>query len=160
MDLYIASNVVNFLAVVLILWKVGKQPARDFVKSRSENVKKFIHDAEGEYAVASAEESKWQQDWNAIESRVEKLQSDAETMVAQTRERVLADAKRQAERIESESKLLAQSELLRARNAVQKKVVEESLALAKGFMDKSLGKGERKKLVVDSLELVGNGHTS
>lgn len=142
--------------MVTVLYFATRKGAKEMVANRSENIKKSMRDAEALYAKADAERSKWKASWEAIEAHTEKLMEDAKATAEHQKERTIKAARDQSARISSDTNRLAASELERAKVAIQQEVVEESLALSKQFLIGSLGDGERKKLVEESLELVSN----
>ncbi|MCB9253392.1 MAG: ATP synthase F0 subunit B [Bdellovibrionaceae bacterium] len=153
---YVISNIVNFVAMVAVLYFGTRKGAKAFVAGRSENIKKSMADAEALFSKADAERSEWKANWDSVAAHSEKLMKDAQTNVNHLREKTLTAAREQSARISSDTNRLAQSEMEKAKSDLQKEIVEESLALSKQFLSVTLGEGERKKLVEESLELVSH----
>lgn len=154
MDFFTLSHILNFIVVVAVLVKVGRKPTIDGLKSRSENIAKAMDEAKRLAADAEEVLRKSKRDWETSRAQAEKLQADAADMMAKQRVQVLDFAEKRAQRMRDDAKLLADGEVARAKQRLREDVVERSLRLATQFLSQSLGEGERKKLVADSLKLV------
>lgn len=154
MDWYAISHVFNFAVVLLVLFKVGRKPVVEALKSRSETFARNAEEAKRLAADAEKTLAQARHDWETAKAQAERLQSDAADRVAKQRMQVLEFAEKRAQRMREDARLLAEGEISQAKQRLRIEVVEKSLKLATQFLSQSLGEGERKKLVADSLKLV------
>ena len=148
------ASFVNFAIVVIVLTKLLRRPAKEFMRSRSEGIRNFIAEAEKEFSNAEAERTKWQTKWENAETEAKEHQAGAQESVVKLKERTLEEARQQAKRISEDGKLLGGSEVKKARRQIQEEVVTLSVGAAATHLKVELGESEKKSLITEYLERV------
>lgn len=151
------APIVNFLAVVAILYFAGRKPFMAFLDTRSTTVGNSIVDAEIASKKAGEELAQWKSSWASSEAHAKAQKEEAAAAMARLKDTVLASAKVEATRIGKESSLVGQSEVTRARVSLQREVAEKSVKLAEAYLSSHLGEKDQQKLVSEYVEIVGNG---
>lgn len=148
---------VNFLAVVFVLWKFGRQPFRDFLAQRHDSVGEAILGAEKAAEEARVSLDHWQKKWNGASQEVAQLMDDAKARIQTLRKNTLAQAEHNVERIQKESRLIGESEAARAKAGLKSELAHKSIMAARGYVAAEITDADQKALVSDYLTKVGNG---
>jgi len=153
----LAPAIVNFSAVVFILWYFGRKPTMTFLATRSDTVANTIREAEAQYRESEKSLKEWQRNRDASEAHAKTQFEEAKAAMVRQRESALAAAKTEAERVKRESRLVGQSELAKAKELLQREVVLKSVQVAQGYLAGHLSDKDRQKLVSEYVEILGNG---
>lgn len=147
----------NFFCVVAILVYFGRKPFAAFFVSRSERVAKAVTDAAAAKTAADAELARWTK--AALEES--KIRTEGETAAKAAmdryREKTLAAARQEAERVVGDGGRLAQFEQEAARRRLRSELAAKSLELSAEYFRDSLDSKEQRKLVADFVESVAHG---
>lgn len=147
----------NFVCVVAILVYFGRKPFAAFFRDRSERVAKAVADAASAKANADQELKRWTT--AALEES--KIRTTGETAaqaaIERFREKTLAAARQESERIVGDGGRLATFEQEAARRRLRSELATRSLELSAEYFRDSLDAKERHKLVADCVESFGNG---
>ena len=150
----IIAPLVNFAIVVFILWKFGKEPVLEFLRTRSKNIETAIKDAEAQFADAKKQLSEAEANSAAAHSQVKQYHSEAAASMERFREQALVAAKQEAARIRRESQLVVQSEVAKANAALGREIAQKSVFMAAKYLQTHLGEKEKHKLVSDYVEII------
>ncbi len=71
---------------------------------------------------------------------------------------VLAHARVEAERIQSEARLVGQSEAAKSEQRLRRELIHSSVSMAKNYLATHLEDKDKSHLVTEYLETVRNGH--
>lgn len=157
MELFeIIAPIANFAIVVFILWKYGKQPVLDFLRTRSKNIETQMKEAEAQFADAKKLLSQAEADSSGARAQVKQYHSEAAASIERFREVALVAAKQEAERIRRESQLVVQSEIAKAHGALEREIAQRSVSMAGKYLQTHLGDKEKHKLVSDYVEIITN----
>ena len=100
---------------------------------------------------------KWKMHWDGRESLMRQQLEAARVSTKAFGEKSLAVAKKEAERIENDAEMMGASEIERAKLQLQQELARQSVTMAANFLDKGLTEKDRHKLVLEYVDLVGNG---
>ncbi|MFM8316396.1 MAG: hypothetical protein ACKOA8_19120 [Deltaproteobacteria bacterium] len=153
----IIASVLNFSVVVFIFVFFGRKPFAKFLVSRSETMKSSIQEAEKLVGEARQELSVWEKNWNEANAHAKQNQIDSENSLKRFKEKTLAEAKHEAERIKKEAELMSSGEVVKAKRALQHEAIERSVELAELYLGEHLPSQDKHKLVTEFVELVGHG---
>ena len=151
---FIIPAIVNFLAVVFILWYFGRKPLAAFLVERSETIAASIREAEKQSAEAEKVLGEWQRNWESSEAHAKTQLEEAKVALVRYRETALVSAKSEAERVKKESRLVGQSEISKAKAQLQKEVVEKSVQMAQAYLAGHLSDKDKQNLVTEYVEIV------
>jgi len=160
MEMFLESLpvLVNFTALVTLLFLALRKPAAAFMANRSAQIGQQMVEAQAMSTDAERELNKWQTNWRSLEVNAKKMQDDAKSTLEKLRLNSAARAKVEAERIEREANLVGQSELNKAKLQLQREVAIRSVDLVEEYLGSHIGDEDRHRLVADYTKVVGNGH--
>ncbi len=153
----VLAPIVNFAVVVFILVYFGRKPFVDFFATRSVSVSAAMKEAEAFSRDALIDFEKWQKNFKEKDAHIRQMEVDSQSSLEKLKERTLAQAKTEAERIKKDASLMATSETLKASEQLQKEVVAGSLEVAERYLTQNLPTKDKAKLVEQYVELVRNG---
>lgn len=155
----ILPNIFNFVLAGVILFFAARKAFAQAIANRSETVGNLVGEAQKEYAEASTVEKEWQGKWNGSQAELAQAMSDAQSSLERQKKQTVERAKHEAERIRQEAKLVAAGEVSRAANVLRKEFAHKSVEMAGKYLEGHLGDEDRKSLVKNYTEIVGNGAT-
>lgn len=153
----IIASILNFSVVVFIFVFFGRKPFAKFLVSRSETMRSSIQEAEKLVGEARQELSVWEKNWSDANAHAKQNQIDSENSLKRFKEKTLAEAKHEAERIKKEAELMSSGEVVKAKRALQHEAIERSVELAELYLGEHLPSQDKHKLVTEFVELVGHG---
>lgn len=143
----VSEALVNFALFIGLLYYFGKKPLVKYFKQRSEGLRNDI--AEAGRLRKEAEEL-----LSDYSSRLDKFDQERATILegyrregARERDEILAAAKEHAERLREDATVAIQYDLKEARQALQERIIEEAVSLAKKRIEKKLDKETNIRLV-------------
>lgn len=155
-DVIIAS-VLNFSVVVFVFVFFGRKPFGNFLMTRSQSLKTEIEEAEKVVSEARAELATWENNWSQATAHAQKNQQDSENSLKRFKEKTIAQANHEAERIKKEAELMSSGESVKARRTLEREAIESSVELAELYLGEHLPVQDKHKLVTEFVELVNNG---
>ena len=145
----------NFAGLVIILVVFLKKPFADGLSSRREGIKDQLEalearkaEAEQLYKEAEAKIAKLDDEVNAIINEAVK-QGEAE------KEKIIADAERNAGDIKRQAEMAVAYELAEAKTRLKGEVAEQAVLLAEELVKKNIQPADQSRMVELSLEKVG-----
>ena len=143
------EGVVNFIIFIFLLYYLGKKPIAKYFKERSEGLRNDISEA----GRLRKEAEELLSDYS---SRLKQFDEERETILQgyrregeRERDEIIAAAKEHAERLRADSTIAIQYDLKEARQALQERIIEEAVALAKKRIEKKLDNETNIRLVDD-----------
>lgn len=149
--------VVNFLAVVGVLFFATRKSAAAFLVTRREQVGGQILEAEKLWKEADADLRHWEGEWKSSEAHAKQLLDEARASSEHLKKTSLEKAATEASRIQREGELLGQTELARAKRSLQREVAERSIRAASQYLSGHVAEEDRSKLLNEYVEIVGHG---
>ena len=153
----VLPDIVNFVLVMAVLYLATRKAFASAISSRSARVGGLVLEGQKAFEESSVDLKAWQAKWDASKAEIAGLYQDAEALMQKTRTQTLDRAKHEAERIRQEAKLVGQGEAARMMNQLQKEFAQKSVELAGRYLDGHLAEDDRKNLVKNYTEIVGNG---
>ncbi len=151
------APILNFIVVVSVFFFGGRKLFLAMLKSRSESVQKEMGEAEAAYSEASKFFNESESNSRNREANAKRELDEAQSSLARLKERTLAAAKTEAERIQREAKMMGSNEVDQAKELLQRELALKSIELTESFFGKQFDAKEKAKLVNEYVELVGNG---
>jgi|GEM_PF-4731525 len=158
MDINVIASCLNFAVVLAILGYFGRQPAKDFFKTRSEVLSKSVREAEAIAQAAIRAKSEMAHKLATAKTEMVTRHREAEDSMTKLKVAALFKASQEAERIHRDSQLLQEGEQLRARKNLLKELGEDSVAAVRRYLSTSLDDKDKDALVTDYLTRVSPGH--
>lgn len=148
-------KIVNFGVLVFILFKFGKKPFQNFLRSRTELIEKTLNEAKE--ARASAEKA-----LREVEERLKTKDAEIQTIISaaqksgeQERDRIIEESAKLNEKILEQAKTNIEFELKSAKEAIKAEAVELAMELAEKKLKEKLTKEEQERLLDESLMKIG-----
>lgn len=145
----------NFAALVVILVFFLKKPFADGLSSRREGIKDQLEalesrkaDAERMYTEAEGKLARLDEEVNAIITEAVK-QGEAE------KEKIIADAERNAGDIKRQAEMAVAHELAEAKTRLKAEIAEQAVLLAEELIKKNIQPADQSRMVELSLDKVG-----
>jgi F0F1-type ATP synthase membrane subunit b/b' len=148
----------NFSIVCLIVWRAGSKPAQDLFLNRKQTIEQQLQEAQILSTKAKQELAEWQKRWQESEAIAHQQFEDAKKTVERFRQTALAHARTEAERIQSEARLVGQSEAAKSEQRVRAELIHSSVTMARNYLASHLEEKDKTHLVSEYLETVRNGH--
>jgi len=147
--------VVNFLIFAgLIIWKLPG-PVREFFRERTARLRDAL--AAGRRALAEAEETRaaLERDIRELPGTIAHLKADIHSTADRARANLLDVARRAADRIRADARLLSEHEVAAARHALRTEVVDEAVRQATDLIRGGIRAEDQQRLVRDFVQSAG-----
>lgn len=151
--------VFNFLVMVGLLFLATRKSFAAFLVTRSEQVGGEILEADRLWKQANEELKMWEGKWKGVGAEAEKSQREAKDFSEKLSKSSIEKAQVEADRIRKEGDLVGKTELSRTQNMLRAEVAHKSIAAASQFLKDSLVEEDRRGLIKEYVEIVGNGST-
>ncbi|WP_022853946.1 F0F1 ATP synthase subunit B [Thermodesulfatator atlanticus] len=145
---------VNFIALVIILVKFGREPIVNIFRSRRERI-------EGEYSELTEKRAEAERKYKEYEAKLATLEEEAKKIMEafieqgeKEKERIIQEALATAERIKQQAEFYVQQELEKAREELRKEVAELSVKMAEQIIKEKITPEDHKRLVKEFIERV------
>ncbi|MGC9109393.1 MAG: F0F1 ATP synthase subunit B [Caldimicrobium sp.] len=145
---------VNFIALIIILYKLLKKPVVNFFKNRKENILK-------EYEELLAKKKEAEAKYLELQEKIRNLKAEAEAIYQnyveqgiKEKERILDEARLQAERIKEQAQLYIAQEMEKAKERLKFELAEEAVKLAEEILRKNITPEDQKRVFKEVLEQI------
>lgn len=145
---------VNFLALIVLLYKLLKKPVINFFKSRQENLLK-------QYEELLAKKKEAEARYLELQEKVKNLKEEAETIYKsyieqgmKEKEKILEEAKLQAERLKEQAQLYVSQEMEKAKDLLRVELAQEAVKLAEEILRKNVTDADQKVLYKNFVEQI------
>lgn len=145
---------VNFIALIIILYKLLKKPVVNFFKARKENILK-------EYEELLTKKKEAEAKYLELQEKIKNLKAEAEAIYQnyveqglKEKERILEEARLQAERIKEQAQLYIAQEMEKAKDRLKTELAEEAVKLAEEILRKNITPEDQKRLFKEILEQI------
>jgi F-type H+-transporting ATPase subunit b len=155
LDRSLIIQAVNFLVLLLILWRLLYRPLLATMEERSEAIRRSLDEAQAARAEAAR-----QQEENA--ARLRQAQVEAAAIREQAlkdagdEQRRLVDAARaESQRLVESAKAQTEADIRRAREELRREVAELATAVAEKLIHKSLRDEDHRRVVAEAIGRLG-----
>ncbi|MGB9760950.1 MAG: F0F1 ATP synthase subunit B [Caldimicrobium sp.] len=145
---------VNFIALIIILYKLLKKPVVNFFKNRKENILK-------EYEELLAKKKEAEAKYLELQEKIKNLKAEAEAIYQnyveqgiKEKERILEEAQLQAKRIKEQAQLYIAQEMEKAKERLKFELAEEAVKLAEEILRKNITPEDQKRVFKEVLEQI------
>lgn len=137
----------NFIVLVLILYKFLKKPIVDMFKSRQENILKQYNELLEKKKEAEARYVELQEKIKNLEKEAQAIYQNYVEQGMKEKERIMAEANAQAERIKQQAELYIHHEMEKAKAILREEIAEVSVKLAEELLKKNITEEDQKRIV-------------
>lgn len=145
---------VNFIALILILYKLLKKPVVNFFKSRKENLLKEYEELLAKKKTAEAKYLELQEKIKNLKAEAEAIYQNYVEQGLKEKERIIEEAKLQAQRLKEQAQLYISQEMEKAKDLLRKELAEEAVKLAEEILRKNITPEDQKRLFKEVIEQI------
>lgn len=145
----IIAQIVNFLVLVVILRALAYEPVAKMLKQRSDKIQDSLDQAAADRKAAEQTLAQYKTQLADANKRAQEIVDRAELTARQEREALVAETKREIERMKATAQAEIQNERNRAFEEMKAEIVTLSLQAAEKIVAKNLSSKENDKLIND-----------
>ncbi len=146
------ANLVVFLA--LLIWIAGPR-LRAFLFQRRKEIEGQLDEARRLRAQAEARDAEWRGKLDGLQAEAARITTEARELGRLERQKILTQAREQAERIRQDAERTASHEMARARTELRDEAVRLAMKLAARMVRENVNEEDQKRLVEEYLRSVG-----
>ena len=143
------AQVVNFLVLVVILRALAYEPVAKMLKQRSDKIQDSLDQAAADRKAAEQTLAQYKAQLADANKKAQEIVDRAELTARQEREALVAETRREIERMKQNAQAEIQNERNRAFEEMKAEIVTLSLQAAEKIVAKNLSSKENDKLVND-----------
>lgn len=143
------AQVLNFLILAAILRALAYKPVARMLQQRSDKIKETIEKADADKRAAEDTLKQYKSQLADAQRRAQEIVDKAEITARQEREALVAETKREIDRMKQNAQAEIENERNRAFEQMKAEIVSLSLAAAEKIVAKNLSSRENDKLVND-----------
>jgi len=148
-------KIINFLILVVLLFKFARKPMQSFFQKRTEMIEKTLNEAKEAKDASMKALQEVEARLRAKDAEVEAILAAAKKSGEQEREAIIAESDRLKAKIMEQAKTNIDFELKHAKEAIKAEAVELAMELAEQKIKEKLTTKEQEKLLEDALLRIG-----
>ncbi len=147
-------RVMNFVVLLAALIFILRKPISQALSSRIKSIKEQLESLETQKAEAEKKLAQYNEKLSQLESEAEKIVQGYIQQGNEAKAKILKEAEATAEKLQVQAKRNIEHEFSKARQELQRDVVEKSLAQAEEMLKKTITDKDQDKLVNEYLDKV------
>lgn len=147
--------IVNFFLFAVVLWRVLPGAVREFFRQRTARIREALAAGARALSEAQATRAALERDVRELPDTIARLRADVRAAAERERANLLDIARRAADRIRTDARLLADHEVAAARQTLRAEVVEEAVRQATAFLRDAIRPEDQERLVHDFVQSAG-----
>jgi F-type H+-transporting ATPase subunit b len=151
LDKSLIIQMVNFLLLLFILWKLLYKPFVAKMNERSEAIKKSLEEAQAARAEAQKQREEHAGKIQQAYAEAQAIRAAALKEAADEQHRLVEGARAEAARLTESARNEMAQDIRRARQELRQEVADLSIAVAEKLIRKSLTDADHRKIVQDAL---------
>ncbi len=159
LDFQLLHDSVLTLIAVFVLFLGGSffffNPARKFLEKRKQGIADDIETAQKEKEEAAKLKTEYEEKLKNIDAEAETILADARQRALANENRIVTDAREEAGKIIDNANREADLEKQKVANEVKEEVINVASAMAGKIVAASLSEGEKKRMLDDTLKGIG-----
>jgi len=136
----------NAAILYFLLFKFGKKPIGDSLRSRKLGIMKGMEDAAKMKAEAEASLAKYQKKLDDIDDEVARIKREMKEAGEAESARILSEAKERRARLERDARTLVEQELKAAREGLMRDTVRSAIKSAEASLTAKIGDADHQRL--------------
>ena len=153
-SLNMGFKVINFLLLVFLLNKFARPAIANMLSNAAKGAKERVDTAEAKLKEAEQKLADYQTKMANLEKDMAKMQEDALAAIEKEKVKMVADAKEAAEKIDQQSQVRIEQDILKAKMEVRNYLVDESIKLAEKLIAEKVDSKEQKALISDYAKVI------
>ena len=153
----IVVSLLNLLILFLIIKKFLYKPVKNMLKSRQENVDRQYSEASEHLARAERKEEELNEQLSSAEQRAEEMLEDATVLAQKRGERIVDEARQEAQDIIRQARNSAEMEKKRVQGEIKEQIVDVSIALSEKLIEREIKEEDHHTLIESFISQIGEG---
>src|SRR2546425_447277 len=154
LDKSLMVQLVNFLILLAILWRLLYRPFLAKMEERRAAIKKALEEAQAARAEAARQQEENAARLRQAHAEAAAIHQQALKAASEEQRRLVAAARREAQQLVESAKAQTDADIRRAREELRREVAELSTAVAEKLIRKSLRDDDHRRIVDDFIALV------
>ncbi len=151
-------RVIAFAMTFGIIVYFVRKPAMNALKDRTERIARGLEEARQAREDAEAKFAEYDEKLNKAEAEIEQIAADLKKEGEIERDKIIAAAREQAEKIKQEAEKSAAFEVARARAELQREAARLAVELAEELLKKNVNDKDQSNMVDEYVKKVGELH--
>jgi F-type H+-transporting ATPase subunit b len=147
-------RVMNFVVLLVALIFILRKPISQALSSRIKNIREQLESLEAQKAEAEKQLAQYNEKLSQLESEAEKIVEGYIKQGNEAKVKILKEAEATAEKLQVQARRNIEHEFDKARQELQREVVEKSLIKAEETLKKAITAQDQDKLVDEYLDKV------
>ena len=147
-------RVMNFVVLLVALIFILRKPISQALSSRIKNIREQLESLEAQKAEAEKQLAQYNEKLSQLESEAEKIVEGYIKQGNEAKAKILKEAEATAEKLQVQARRNIEHEFGKARQELQREVVEKSLVKAEETLKKAITAQDQDKLVDEYLDKV------
>ena len=147
-------RVMNFVVLVVALFFVLRKPISQALSSRIKDIREQLESLEAQKTEAEKQLAQYNEKLSQLESEAEKIVEGYLKQGNEAKAKILKEAEATAEKLQIQARRNIEHEFDKARQELQREVVEKSLVKAEETLKKAITAQDQDKLVDEYLDKV------
>jgi len=145
-------EVLNFLILAFLVFKLLREPVKNFFQGRTEMLRQKIAEAEGASIEAERELKEVESRFEMLDEEIQRLQQTITEQGERGRDKIISDAEQTAEYMLEKAKFESEMMMREAKIRLRREVTNEAVRLAEESIKKEIGKKDQERLVDEYLQ--------
>jgi F-type H+-transporting ATPase subunit b len=154
-DWSLAVQMVNFLFLLAILYRLLYKPLLAKMEERTVAIKNSLEAAEAARAEAARQQEENAARLRAAYAEAQAIRAAALKEAAEEQRKLVEGARREAQQLVDSAKAQLDSDVRRARDELRREVSEIAISVAEKLVRKSLRDDDHRRIVEDSIARIG-----
>ena len=138
---------IAFVLLIVLLSRFVKKPLASFLSGRQEEVQNAIKQSARKKEEAEALLSEWQRKVDSLNQEVKELHQRIRAEGEAEQKKIVSRAKEEGERIRQQAGVIAEQELIKARAALKREMVDLSVELAERLLKEAIKPQDQERLI-------------
>ncbi|MFQ5828216.1 MAG: F0F1 ATP synthase subunit B [Candidatus Methylomirabilia bacterium] len=152
LDKSLLVQAINFLLLLLVLWRFLYRPVVAKMEERSQTIKRSLDEARSARAEAQQQLEEHRARLQAVHAEAQAIREAALKEASEEQRRLLEAAGQDARRIADKARADIEQDVRRAKEELRREVGELAVAVAERLVRKSLREEDHQRIVRESIE--------
>jgi len=140
-------QIVSFVLLIIVLVRFTKKPLAAFLTHRQEEIQNAMAQSAKKKEEAAALLTEWQKKVDSLNQEVKELHQKIRDEGEAERKKIVSRAQEESERIRQQAGVIAEQELVKARAALKKEMVDLAVDLAERLLKETMKPQDQERLI-------------
>ncbi|MFQ5657517.1 MAG: F0F1 ATP synthase subunit B [Candidatus Methylomirabilales bacterium] len=155
LDMTFLLQTINFIILVIILYKFLFKPLSSFVEKRAEGIRQSLEEAKRAREDVARARAEYEESLKAARQEAAALRQRMDREMTEERERLIQQSREEANRLITQARSEIEQEVRRAKADLRGEAVNLSISTAERLLERSLTDEDHKRLAEQYIEELG-----